>query len=138
MTEETGVRVMMLSESPELSSMLTLMLERSRDDEVTEWTDGSAALAECAVDPPDLIVFSWRGVWMWRGYCDAADFTVELRKVPGCADVPVLVMSAMCSVRWLLKLREAGVNGHIVSPGLLVEIIAARDAVLRGEKVGVP
>jgi CheY-like chemotaxis protein len=136
MTEDSGVRVLILSDAPEVTDMFTMLLRRYRGDEVTVQIDGTQALADCADDPPDLILFSWRGVWWDQGYCDAAEFTAELRKLPTCADVPVLVCSAMWSVDWLLRMHVAGVTGHIMSPVMPDEFIAARDAVLRGDKVG--
>lgn len=57
--------------------------------EVTEATDGAAALAACRADPPDVVIADWEMPGL-----DGAELTARLREDAATAAVHVLVLTA--------------------------------------------
>jgi len=78
---------------------------------VQAFADPPAALAACAVEPPDLAIVAADMIEL-----DAADFVTRLHAAPGCTDVPVIVVAGYEEREQIDRALAAGATDHLLSP----------------------
>jgi PAS domain S-box-containing protein len=78
---------------------------------VQTFADPAAALAACALDPPDLVTIAGQVAEL-----DAAGFVARLHGEPSCAGVPVIVVGAYEDRDQIDRALAAGAADHLLSP----------------------
>lgn len=78
---------------------------------VATHTDPRRALAEAEAEPPDLILVDYRMPDM-----DGADFIGRLRRLPGCADLPVVVVTVAREREVRYRALQAGATDFLTKP----------------------
>ncbi|MBA5777156.1 EAL domain-containing protein [Stappia sp. F7233] len=69
------------------------------------------ALEHFRSETPDLLITDYRMPQM-----DGAEFTRRFRDLPGCADIPVMVITAFSDRRFRMRALEAGATDFLQSP----------------------
>jgi len=109
------------------------MLARQLSDvETVEFTDPVAALAWCRSNESDLLVVDYM-----MPKLDGLAFLHEFRKIPGCRNVPVLMITASHEIELRHDALNQGANDFLTKPVDRVEFLArARNmlALRRGQK----
>jgi CheY-like chemotaxis protein len=123
-----GRKVLVIDDVPETELLLKLLLSRERNDQVTFVDSGSKGLAAARQDPPHLIILD-----LAMPDLDGYQVLQQLKTTPTLQAVPVLVISALGPHDVLWQVRQLGVNGFLCKPFDLKDLLAARDAVLRGD-----
>ncbi len=84
----------------------------TEDDVVTcSFANPYDALEHFRSETPDLLVTDYRMPEM-----DGAEFTRRFRDLPGCADIPVMVITAFSDRRFRMRALEAGATDFLQSP----------------------
>jgi len=128
MDNMTSCRVLVISDEPELIELVKLILTRSRNDQVVAAYGGQDGLVKAEQDPPDLIILS---IMMHK--LDGWEVYARLKAIPSLASIPVLFQAALASSRAYPLVKQAGAQGYLCLPYHPQDLLAARDAVLRGE-----
>ena len=88
--------------------------------------DATAALAWAEQTVPDLVITDYKMPTL-----DGAEFTRRFRRLPGCADVPVLVITAYDDRAFRLAALEAGATDFLRSPVDHAEFVTRSRNMLR-------
>ncbi len=125
-TGEEGCRVLVIDDNPAMGELVQMMLGRARNDDVRYANSGPKGLATAKQSPPDLIVLDimmpgWDGLETYR----------QIRMTSNLETVPVLFQTAYARAQQMA--RTAGASGCLIAPYQEDELVAARDAALRGE-----
>ena len=128
MNETKGYKVLVIGAEPEMGELIEFILARGRNDEVKFALGGREGLAVAEQEPPDLIILD---VMMpdlngWEVYR-------RLRMVPALQNVPVLFQSPMSPEMVYPEAQRLGAVGFVRQPYGPQELLAARDAALRGD-----
>jgi len=125
---EKGCQILVIDDLPEMEDLLKLVLAYERQDIVRYAPGGKAGLAAAEQNPPDLIILD---VMMpeFNGY----DVCRQLKATPRLKNIPVLFLTVVPPRLGYDKTLELGGAGYICKPYGVNDILAARDAVLRGE-----
>jgi CheY-like chemotaxis protein len=134
MSDEEGRSILAVEDDPGMGTLLGIVLQRERGDRTRVTRNAREALALCQSDPPDVVFL----MWWWAGGMHATEFCEALRAMPEGRHIPVVVTSAQTSIEFFRALRQSGANGHIAAPCHPREFVAARDAVLAGERYNLP
>jgi diguanylate cyclase (GGDEF)-like protein/PAS domain S-box-containing protein len=78
---------------------------------VKAFADPLAALAWLAENPPDLVITDYK-----MPHLDGSEFTRRFRELPGCADIPVVVITVYDERSFRLSALEAGATDFLHSP----------------------
>jgi len=124
--EQEGSRVLIIDDTPTKAEIAHMILARERNDEVRYANSGPKGLAAARQNPPDLVILD---VMMpgWDGFETLRQF----RMTSGLEDVPVIFQTAYG--RAYERARTLGASGCLLAPYRGEELVAARDAALRGE-----
>jgi CheY-like chemotaxis protein len=128
MSETTGRRVLVIDDEPELIDLIKLMLARSRNDQVIAACDGQEGLVKAEQDPPDLIILD-----IMMPELDGWEVYARLKAIPSLANIPVLFQAALASSHAYPLMMQAGAQGYLCLPYRPQDLLAARDAALKGE-----
>lgn len=125
-TREQGRAVLVIDDNPAMGELVQMMLGRARNDEVRYANSGPKGLAAAKQSPPDLIVLDimmpgWDGFETFR----------QIRMTSNLERVPVLFHTAYARAHKMAT--SVGASGCLISPYGEEELVAARDAALRGE-----
>ncbi len=125
-TGEQGHAVLVIDDNPAMGELVQMMLGRARNDRVVYASSGPKGLAAAKQSPPDLIVLDimmpgWDGFETYR----------NIRMASNLEAVPVLFHTAY--TRAYQMARSVGASGCLIAPYGENELVAARDAALRGE-----
>jgi len=112
---------------PGMNELIRLILERQRDH-VRCTSDGHIGLSAAEQDRPDLII-----IYLWTTGLDAFEFYRQAQASPTLRGVPILFYGAMRPERAYPLIQPLGVPGYLCEPFTREELVAARDALLRGE-----
>jgi DNA-binding response OmpR family regulator len=123
-----GRKVLIIDDVLEMEAFLSLLLSRERNDQVTFVDSGAKGLAAAQQDPPHLIILD-----LAMPDLDGYQVLRQLKTTPALQTVPVLVISALGLYDAGRQVRQLGIKGYLSKPFGLQELLAARDAVLRGE-----
>jgi CheY-like chemotaxis protein len=130
--DKQGRKVLIIDDVPETEMLLRLLLSRKRNDQVTFVDSGSKGLAAAQQDPPHLIILD-----LAMPDLDGYQVLQQIKTAPALQAVPVLIISALspydtfCDT--LGQVQRLGAKGYLSKPFDLKDLLAARDAVLRGE-----
>ena len=130
-TGEHGRTVLVIDDNASMGELVQMMLGRERNDEVRYANSGPKGLAAAKQSPPDLIVLDimmpgWDGFETYR----------QLRMASNLETVPVLFQTAYAKAYQMAQ--AVGASGCLIAPYGEDELLAARDAALRGEVYGPP
>ena len=128
MDDIRGCRVLVIDDMREMEEMMCLLLAHERDDRVTFARGGRQALALAEQDPPQLVILDLMMPDM-NGY----EVFRRLKAIPSLQNVPVILLTVLPSSMVYPEARRLGVAGYICKPFEFKDLLAARDAVLKGE-----
>jgi DNA-binding response OmpR family regulator len=126
--EATGLKVLIIDDEPEVANLVKLILGRKCSDEVHIASSASEGFRIAAQEPPDLIIVRIM-MYEMNGY----EVCRQLKAVQQLQYIPVLLQAAMDPKRVYPDAQRVGAAGYLCQPFRPQELIAARDAVLRGD-----
>jgi DNA-binding response OmpR family regulator len=127
-TSEEGCRVLVIDDKPGVGDMIQTVLGRGRNDQVRYANGGRKGLVTAEHNPPDLIILN-----IAISGLDGAEVYQRIRTIPALGQVPVLFQVAWDPERSYPVAQEIGAAGCLTLPYGPQELLAARDAALRGE-----
>ncbi len=152
MNQTVAHRILIIDPEATIGDLIAFMLKYKYNDRTQVVKSRDAGWASLEAEPPDVVFIYLRadGVkatgccqWLrslWHPVpadqprlMKATEFCQRLRSTPKLKHVPVIVFGAMEPQQIYAELREAGAAGYLYEPFGPEEIMAARDAVLRGE-----
>lgn len=92
-------------------TLLSHLIARLDDCESVGFTDPAEGLAWCAAHIPDLVLLDY----MMPGI-DGIEFLRRFRDISGCADIPVLIVTANDQIEVRHRALEAGANDFLTKP----------------------
>lgn len=121
-----GCSVLAIDDNPSMGEIVHMILGRGRNDEVRYADSGQKGLEAARQHAPDLIICDvmmpgWNGFETFR----------QIRMTSGLEEVPFLFQTAYA--RAYETALELDASGCLMSPYRGEELLAARDAALRGE-----
>jgi len=128
MDETTGCRVLVIDDMREMEEMMCLLLAHKRNDQVTFARNGRQGLALAEQDPPQLVILDLMMPDL-HGY----EVFRRLKAMPALQNVPVILLTVLPSPMVYPEAQRLGIAGYICKPFEFEDLLAARDAVLRGE-----
>jgi CheY-like chemotaxis protein len=124
---EEGRNVLVIDDTPMMAELVHMTLGRERNDAVRYASSGPKGLEAATQNPPDLIILDI----MMPGW-DGFETHRRISMAVGLEEVPVLFQTAYASA--FQRARTQGAAGCLMSPYRSEELLAARDAALRGEQ----
>jgi CheY-like chemotaxis protein len=124
---EEGRNVLVIDDTPMMAELVHMTLGRERNDAVRYANSGPRGLQAATRNPPDLIILDI----MMPGW-DGFETHRRLGMAVGLEKVPVLFQTAYAGA--FQRARTHGAAGCLMSPYRSEELLAARDAALRGER----
>ena len=112
---------------PGENDLIRLILERQRD-QVRCTSDGRIGLSAAEQDRPDMVI-----IYLWTQGLNAFEFYEQAQASPTLRDIPILFYGAMPLERAYPTIQPLGVPGYLCGPFKIEELVAACDALLRGE-----
>ena len=125
---ERGCKILVIDDVPEMEEMIRLLLAYERNDQVRFASSGSAGLAVAKQDPPDLIILD-----VMMPQINGYEVCRQLKDTPALRDIPVLFLTVVPPRMGYEETQRLGGAGYLCKPYQISDILAARDAVLRGE-----
>jgi len=129
MDKTQGCRVLVIDDMGEMEDMLRLLLSHERNDQVSFARGGEKGLALAEREPPELVILDLMMPDL-HGY----EVFRRLKTMPTVQNVPVIVLTVLPSQMVYPEAQRLGIAGYVCKPFEFEELLAARDAVLRGEK----
>lgn len=123
---EEGCAVVVVDDNPAMGELVHMSLGRARNDEVRYANSGMKGLAAARQEPPDLFILDI----MMPGW-DGFQTYQQIRMTSGLERVPVVFQTAYA--RAYQTALGLGASGCLMAPYSTEELLAARDAALRGE-----
>jgi DNA-binding response OmpR family regulator len=121
-------RILIIDDADEIANLVKLILSRKCSDEVRIAASASQGLSIAGQEQPDLIIVRIM-MYEMNGY----EVCRELKMLPGLQNIPVLLQAAMDPKRVYPEAQHVGAAGYLCEPFNPSELIAARDALLRGD-----
>jgi DNA-binding response OmpR family regulator len=118
------MRVLVADDDADIRELVVFKLE-SAGFEVTAVGDGRAALDAALADPPDLVVLDHM---MPR--LTGLEVCAELRRSPGTATLPVILLTAKAQEADVTRGFELGADDYVVKPFSPRELLSRVQAVL--------
>jgi cyclic di-GMP phosphodiesterase len=126
--EAGGFKVLIIDDEPDAANLVKLILTRKGSDEVRIAASASEGLNIAGQERPDLIIVRIM-MYEMNGY----EVCRWLKAVLQLQGIPVLLQAAMDPKRVYPEAQRVGAAGYLRQPYSPQEVIAARDAVLRGD-----
>jgi DNA-binding response OmpR family regulator len=123
-----GRKVLVIDDMREMEEMLGLLLAHERDDRVAFAPGGLQGLTLAEQQPPELIILDLM-------MPDLTGYEVfrRLAGKPALATIPVLLLTVLPPQMVYREAQQLGIQGYICKPFEFETLLAARDALLRGE-----
>ena len=121
-----GCAVIVVDDNPAMGELVHMSLGRARNDAVRYANSGMKGLAAAKQEPPDLMILDI----MMPGW-DGFQTYQQIRMTSGLEHVPVVFQTAYA--RAYQTALGLGASGCLMAPYSTGELLAARDAALRGE-----
>ncbi len=120
-------KILVVDDEPHIRRLASFILQRA-GHMVVAAANGQEAL-ECVVaDRPDLVVCD-----IGMPGLDGFQTLDRLRALEGCADLPVVMLTARGQARDELRARDAGASGYVTKPFGSAQLVAEVDRLLGGE-----
>ena len=121
-------KVLVIDDMREMEEMMGLLLSHERDDRVTFAHGGLEGVALAEQQPPELIILDLM-------MPDLPGYQVfqRLRSMPALQNVPVLLLTVVPPQMVYEEAKRLGIAGYVCKPFEFPTLLAARDALLRGE-----
>jgi DNA-binding response OmpR family regulator len=120
-------RILVIEDEVEMGELIRLFLSRV-GDEVQTATNGRQGIVMAEQDPPDLIILDLMlpDLNGWEVYQIIKE-TTALRQVP------VLLTEAFTAESIYPEAKRVGMDGYLIKPFTLPELLTARQALLDGK-----
>ena len=128
MDHTQGCRVLVIDDMGEMEDMLCLLLAHERNDQVTFARGGIQGLAFAERKPPELVILDLMMPDL-HGY----EVFRRLKAMPTMQNVPVIILTVLPSQMVYPEAQRLGITGYLCKPFEFEDLLAARDAALRGE-----
>jgi len=119
-----GCKVLVIDNEPVLGELLQFIL-RHRGDQVRTSLDEHQGLVLAEQEPPDLILLD-------SEFLDDEVYQ-QFKRLPALQNVPILFLDAKAPYMVYRQAQRLGAAGYLCKPFEIADLLAARDAVLRGE-----
>jgi DNA-binding response OmpR family regulator len=126
--EASGLKVLIIDDEPEVANLVKLILTRECSDGVHISPSACKGLSNAEQERPDLIIVRIM-MYEMNGY----EVCRQLKAMLRLQHVPVLLQAAMDPKRVYPQARRVGAAGYLCQPYHPQEVIAARDALVRGD-----
>ncbi|MFM8899328.1 MAG: HD domain-containing phosphohydrolase [Burkholderiales bacterium] len=113
------MKVVVIDDNTVNIAVLRAMVRHLPDCECVEFTDPSLALQWCTTQEPDLVLVDYMMPAM-----NGLDFLRAFRAITGCAEVPVLMITASHETELRHNALNQGVNDFLTKPVDRVEFLA--------------
>ncbi len=124
----SGCRVLVIDDMVEMEELIGILLAHERKDHVMYAHDGREGLAIAEREHPQLIILDLMMPDL-HGY----EVCRRLKAARALKEIPILLLTVVPAHIVYPEARQLGVAGYICKPFELDELLAARDALLRGE-----
>ena len=121
-------RILIIDDFDDSANLVKLILTRKCSDEVYIATSASQGLSMASQEKPDLII-----VRIMMSEMNGYEVCCQLKAIPVLQSIPVLLQAAMDPKRVYSEAQRVGAAGYLYQPFSPQEVIAARDALLRGD-----
>ena len=130
MTDQTSQHHVLIIDYWEngFGKFVALVLQRKRGDRTQLIVGGDQGLQAVQEDLPDAVF-----IYLWAHDPGALEFCQQIRDVPRAECLPVIVWGAKSPSDICSQLRDVGATGYLYQPCTPDEVLAARDAALKGE-----
>jgi two-component system, OmpR family, phosphate regulon response regulator PhoB len=119
-----GCKVLVIDKDSNVGDLLELILHH-RGDQVRTTFDEHKGLALAEQDPPDLILLDSEML--------EDEVYQQFKRLPALQNVPILFLDAKAPYLVCPQAQRLGAAGYLCKPFKVEDLLAARDAVLRGE-----
>jgi DNA-binding response OmpR family regulator len=119
-----GCKVLVIDKELAMGDLIELVL-RHRSDQVRTTLDEHKGLALAEQDPPDLVLLDSEML--------EDEVYQQFKKLPALQNVPILFLDAKAPYLVYPQAQRLGAAGYLCKPFEIQDLLAARDAVLRGE-----
>lgn len=152
MNQTVAHRILIIDPGATIGDLIAFVLKYKYNDAAQVVLSRDAGWASLEAEPPDVVFIYLRADGLKATGCrqwlrslwhplpaeqprltQAAEFCQRLRSIPKLKHVPVIVFGAMAPGQIYAELQEAGATGYLSLPCDPKEIMAARDAAVRGE-----
>lgn len=118
-------RIVVVDDDPNVLKVLKKILLNA-GYECISVSDGESAIKESLESPPDLIILDR----MFPGM-DGIELSCEIKRTPALAQVPILMLTAACSLEDKISALETCVDDYFCKPFSADELLAKIRAILR-------
>ena len=127
MSQTERYKILVIEDEVEMGELIKLFLSRV-GDEVQTATNGRQGIAMAEQNPPDLIILDLMlpDLNGWEVY-QIIKATTALRQVP------VLLTEAFTAKSIYPEAKRVGMDGYLIKPFTLPELLTARQALLDGK-----
>ncbi len=126
--EASRCKVLIIDDDPDFANLVELILDRKCHDAVRIAASASEGLIAAEQVPPDFIIARIM-MYEMSGY----EVCRRLKMKPALKNVPVLLQAAMPPGRAYPEAQRVGAAGYLCAPFHHQALLAARDALLRGD-----
>lgn len=111
-------RILVVDDEPDIRTLLRIALDRSNQFEVVLASSGAEAISAVALKRPDLVVLD-----VMMPIMDGLETLSHIRAIPGCADTPVVFLTARTQSRQVEAYLSAGAVLVIAKPFKPLELV---------------
>jgi len=113
------MNVLVLDDAQINVTLLCLLLKKIENCKSVSFTDPEPALQWCAGNVPDLVMVDYMMPTM-----DGIEFIRRFRTMPGCHDIPVLMITANNELALRYQALDVGANDFLIKPIDKIEFLA--------------
>ncbi|MBC3934616.1 response regulator [Undibacterium sp. CY7W] len=113
------MNVLVLDDAQINVTLLCHLLQKLDDCRSISFTEPAKALSWCAVQVPDLVLVDYMMPEM-----DGVAFISHFRQLPGCADIPVLMITANSGLELRYQALDVGATDFLIKPIDRIEFLA--------------
>jgi DNA-binding response OmpR family regulator len=130
MDRAASCQMLIISNFPSWEVFIGNMLSREGhpDDEVCFASSGHEGLLVARQAPLDIIIY-----YLWTLDLNGYEFCQQIKTVPALQNMPVLLQGALSPTLVYPEAQRVGAAGYLRQPVEAKDLVAARDAVLRGD-----
>ncbi|OAN48459.1 hypothetical protein A6A03_07695 [Chloroflexus islandicus] len=121
-------RVLVINDQSDISHLIQFLLKQAREDEVTIAFSAQEGIDIVQTEIPDLILID-----ITMPKLSGFDTCSMLRAIPALQQTPILLFDCLTIESVYPSAKQVGATGFLSLPFDYAELLAARDALLRGE-----